>query len=238
MPKVMKPYYSRDRRKALRTAIKDNTVFAHSGDEHDELLTYIEDLAIHLSEQRPSNQAEALAYIIRTMGELVQEHAEDIYAPYGYADPFAPVAAAPAASPALPVWKFPVVNKPPTSGPGVFTGKFRDYSALKMFGYTVGKTAGWPRADRQAFLTQFMECALPPIVAATFGDEYGAPMSTERLRKTANVVASNASNRFRANPLLFALAIADWEDDLQFLKMKYYDGAGLKFQPWPTTRPS
>jgi hypothetical protein len=77
---------------------------------------------------------------------------------------------------------------------------------------------------------------LPPVVKATFGETFGAPMSTSRLRKVENIIASNAANRWRNDPETYRVAIQHWEDDLAFLKTKYYEGEGLKFQPWPSTR--
>ncbi|WP_157935829.1 hypothetical protein [Paracoccus zhejiangensis] len=105
-----------------------------------------------------------------------------------------------------------------------------------MFGYTVGKTDGWRPTERRRFLSNFIELQLPSIVEDTFGDEYGAPMTAQRLRKVANVIASNASNFYRNDPRRYENAISDWEDDLSFLKKEYYERAGMKFQPWPTTR--
>lgn len=34
-----------------------------------------------------------------------------------------------------------------------------------------------------------------------------------------------------AGPQSMRHAISDWEDDLQFLKTKYYEGHGLQFRP-------
>jgi hypothetical protein len=235
MRKVKTPYPSRERRKALRAAIKANTDFEHGGAQHDELLNYLEDIAIYLSELRPAEQAEVLAYVIRTMGEFVQEHAEDIYEPYGYVNPFAVAAPAP---PPTPLWAYPVIQTPPPGKGPMSGGDWPDYSALRMFGYTVGKLKGWPKTKRQAFLTAFIEMSLPPVVEATFPGQYGAPLSTQRLKKVANVIAGNATNFYRNDPKIYAVAIADYADDLLFLKQKYYDGAGLKFQPWPVIGPS
>lgn len=106
-----------------------------------------------------------------------------------------------------------------------------------MFGYTVGKTHGWSRAKRRAFLTDFIEMNLPSIVAKTFGDEYGRPLTSDRLRKVATVIATNASNFYRNDARKYEVAIADWEQDLLFLRDRYYEGMGLKFMPWPSTRP-
>ncbi len=70
----------------------------------------------------------------------------------------------------------------------------------------------------------------------TFDGEYGDPMTTTRLQKVANVIASNASNFLKNDPKRYHVAINEWEDDLEYLKEKYYEGAELKFHPWPTPR--
>ena len=133
-------------------------------------------------------------------------------------------------------WSWPVIEEPPVSSGSEFSAHFRQFSALKMFVYTVGKTNGWPTRDRMAFLDDFMTMDLPAVVESTFGDEYGTPLSVTRLRKVANVIAANANLRWRSDPERYAQAIADWEADLQHLHDEFYVGHGLQFQPWPDPR--
>jgi hypothetical protein len=133
-----------------------------------------------------------------------------------------------------PKWKWPVVNIGHSRGG--MEPDWREFSALKMFGYTVGKTAGWPKAKRQMFLTDFMDLDLPQIVEATFGNEYGKPLTTNRLRKVANLLATNCSNFMKNDEARYAVAISDYLEDLKFLKARYYEGHGLKFVPWPDPR--
>lgn len=128
-------------------------------------------------------------------------------------------------------WPWPIVNEQP--GNGEVSATFQQFSALKLFGYTVGKTAGWPREQRRQFLSDFMEQDLPVVVGHIFGNEYGEPMSSTRLRKVANVISNNCSLRLRNDSRKYRYAIEDWLDDLQFLREKYYDGLELKFLPWP-----
>lgn len=134
-----------------------------------------------------------------------------------------------------PIWNWPIVNTVPGNGRS-FDGAFRDFSALKMFGYTVGRTNGWPKQQRERFLDDFMRLELPKSVTDHFGDEYGSPMSTNRLRKIANTIASNCQLRYRNDPRKYRQAIFDWESDLNFLKQTFYDREGLKFIPWPDPR--
>lgn len=232
------------RMKDARLAVRSNKELAHDNEQYRVLKSFLTDMASNLADQRPEEFDDALGFVVRTMGFIVQEHAGHAYEPHGYENPFTSQRIAPPRSseaakptaPSKPLWRFPVVSLPDNAGSTGFGAEFRKYSALKMFGYTVGKTGGWPAKKRQGFLSDFMELELPPIVRATFGDEYGDPMSATRLRKVANLIAANATNFYRNNPVRFDDAISDWEDDLTYLRRVYYEGAGLKFQPWPTTR--
>ncbi|MDQ1902199.1 hypothetical protein RAH32_17390 [Paracoccus sp. WLY502] len=233
-----KVFYGKQRLKSARQAVRLNKEFTHKGENYDCLRDFLDDLVTTLVDQRPENIDAAKAYVIRTMGVLVQREADRAYLPFGYKNPFAPVvpvAPLPSKESVQPEWIWPVVNKPPSSSGNGLDGDgiFRAFSALKLFGYTVGKTEGWPQKRRQQFLSDFMEKRLPAIVASTFGDDYGTPLSSTRLRKVANVIASNASLRYLHDPYRYRDAIQDWESDLAFLKMKYYVGRGLQFQPWP-----
>lgn len=232
-------FYVKQRLKCARQSVRNSRDFAYKDEEYECLRDFFDDLITNLAEQRPDDPEAARAFVIRTIGVIVQREANASYKPFGYKNPLAPAPAAqPTATkpPEVPKWKWPVINDPSSYAGGPFTGTFRDFSALKLFGYTVGKTEGWPQSRRQQFLSDFMETRLPGIVEATFGDEYGAPMTTDRLRKVANVIASNASLRYRSDAQRYRFAIQDWEDDLAFLKSKYYVGRGLQFQPWPDPR--
>ncbi len=134
----------------------------------------------------------------------------------------------------IPTWPWPLVEtKDLSSSKSFLSGGFREQSALKFFGYTVGKTNGWPKKKRQEFLSDFIEMELPAIVEKTFPNEYGEPNSTTRLRAVACFLANIASLAIRRNPIANRYAVDDWTSDLNFLRVKYYEGRGLKFQPWP-----
>lgn len=236
-------FYLKARMKDARAAVRASKGFGHKDEHYLEIKNFLDDLARNLANQRPDDFDDAFAFIVRTMGVIAQQNADEAYKPHRYKNPFnaQPKAAPPAPpspppDPPKPMWTFPVINHPPKEGSNGFSADFRKYSALKMFGYTVGKTDGWPDSERRRFLSNFIELKLPPIVEATFGDEYGDPVSAQRLRKVANVIAANANNFYRNDPVRYEAAISDWEDDLMFLKREYYEGAGLKFQPWPSTR--
>lgn len=230
----------RRKMKEARSAMRRAKGYHHVGELGDQIEKFLDDIAHNLSEYRAKNveQDVALAFVLREMGYIAQDNAHWIYDDYGLPNPFEKPKAlsAPPIPPEPKTWAFPIVKIPEKDSKGGFSGNFRDFSALKMFGYQVGKTEGWPASKRREFLTQFMELDLPPQVVAIFGSEYGAKMSTNRLRKVANLLAQNASLRYRMDKRIYEHAIADWEDDLKFLKETYYEGAGLKFQPWPSSR--
>lgn len=125
------------------------------------------------------------------------------------------------------------LTHPPSSGDTSLNPTlWRNFYALKMYGYTVGKTNGWNQAKRESFLSDFIEMDLPALVALHFDNEYATPLSASWLFKVANVIASNANSFYRNAPKRYEFAIANWESDLAFLKRKYYEGKKLKFQPW------
>lgn len=230
---MSEPFYTKRRLTAVKELLRENPNLEHGSVADLELRTFLIDLAENIARQHDGDREAALHYVIRNMGVVVQKYAKAAYRPHGYTNPFAKVKKP---SPPAPKWTFPVVNQPPVYSSGHFEANFRQYSALKMFDYTVGKTNGWPAAKRQRFLSDFMELELPSKVEATFGDEYGGPLTTTRLRKVANVIASNASNFLKNDAIRYRVAIEEWEDDLAFLKEKYYEHAGLKFHPWPDPR--
>lgn len=225
------PLYVRRRLRELRTIIQNASELSHSGTEHQAVVALLDDLADDLARKSRTDYKKVYFFIIRCMGALAKRNAEEAYRQYGYINPFDEVISPSVSSP---TWRWPVVNHPPSFGhASPDPTQWRDFSALKMYGYTVGKTDGWPQKKREDFLSDFLEMDLPPQVALHFNDEYATPLSAGRLRKVANIIATNASNFYRNDPKRYAVAISDWETDLAFLKKKYYDGMGLKFQPWP-----
>lgn len=109
-----------------------------------------------------------------------------------------------------------------------------EVSGLGLFGYKVGKTQGWSQSKRQKFLSDFIELELPQIVSQRFGDKYGRPRSAKRLLAVANLIASLTRNAKRRNAHSMRYAIRDWEDDLAFLRARYYGGSGRRLR-WPET---
>ena len=135
-------------------------------------------------------------------------------------------------------WDWPIIDPLPAmpDGSTLDNSDFRNRSALAAFGYAVGKTRGWEPAKRHRFLNDFMRRQLPPGIEDEFGNEYGSPLTTTRLRKVAFHIASICGLAIRRDEHQMRFAIADWETDLEFLKTTFYEGEGLKFTPWPDPR--
>ena len=135
-------------------------------------------------------------------------------------------------------WPWPIINQEPhTNSYGTMSNRnFKERSALTAFGYAVGKTRGWATSKRHKFLNDFIRKQLPSGIEEEFGNEYGSPLSTTRLRKVANHLASICGLAIAKDEHQMRLAIDDWETDLEFLKTTFYEGEGLKFTPWPGPR--
>jgi hypothetical protein len=84
--------------------------------------------------------------------------------------------------------------------------------------------------NRQRFLRHFFTRPLPRAVGLLFGDAYGEPGSSQRLRKMAEVMAANCKNFKRNDRSRYAAAIHDYESDLEYLRLSFYAGLFL----WPS----
>ena len=133
-------------------------------------------------------------------------------------------------------WRWPI-TEPPEGVGGGFGAQFEhQISALKMLGYTVGKTEGLPDRERKEFLYTFFLRKLPGLVEKHFPGQYGGPGSEQRLRKMANVIASNTINFKLHDSAKFSYAIDDWEEHLAYLMKTFYDKGPHRF-PWPSNEP-
>jgi len=95
---------------------------------------------------------------------------------------------------------------------------------LRHFGYVVGEK-GKPRSSRQAILTRFFELrVVPNLVSPDEVLEWGNACSAARLKKMAYSIASFCRNAKRRRRAWMRRAVENWEDDLAWLKKKYYDG--------------
>jgi hypothetical protein len=162
----------------------------------------------------------------------------------------------------FPKWEPPLVSEPPPSKPykqGVLFWRIcgnPDYfywpstdatpgngridppdwpetGPLRRFGYAVG-VSGKPRSTRQTILTRFFELkAIPNLASPDEVLEWGDACSAARLKKMAYSIATFCRNAKRKRRALMRRAIENWEDDLAWLKKKYYDGCfDQKFNCW------
>lgn len=223
------------------------------GCELDPLIEEMYDIVINqVSARLGSSDVYTRGYLLRRMFKFVERNSEHAFDACGRRNPFRTRQTQPAPTatvgprrgqtaplPGKRVWRWPEVEAPPGrdsayKGDHIFE---RQRSALKLYGYTVG-TNGWSTRTRQEFLSDFMELELPSRVQDEYDGEYGAPMTAKRLKKVVDVIAANCRNFRRNNERRYSAAISDYEEDLKYLKEKYYNGSDMKFYPWPTTRPS
>ncbi|HRY24762.1 MAG: hypothetical protein H6852_08285 [Geminicoccaceae bacterium] len=130
-------------------------------------------------------------------------------------------------------WPWPITEPGPSKGgsPGIFE---HEHSGLWLCGYRTGKTKGLPDNERKLFLAYFFRQPLPPIVAQYHDDDYGAPGTEKRLRKMANLMAACCRNFKSRDRRKLRVAIAHYEEDLEFLRSNFYRPGMF---PWPPIEP-
>lgn len=117
----------------------------------------------------------------------------------------------------------------PTSGTGNGDGSgtfdnWNQQGMLKYLGYQVGATDGLKESARRHILDAVFSNALPPVNGPDYLSDWGPAASPSRLRRLAEEIARfarNAKNKRSAN---MDVAVSDWEDDLQYLRDRYYRG--------------
>lgn len=104
---------------------------------------------------------------------------------------------------------------------------------LAFLGYRVGTTQGVGDQVRRQILDAAFATVLPPVNDRQYLSEWAGKGSAARLRRLANEIARFARNAKRKRSANMESAIADWQDDLNYLYRQYYVG---KFGfGWPTT---
>lgn len=122
-------------------------------------------------------------------------------------------------------------------GRGVFApGWMREKGVLSEMGYHVGRTNGLGVNARRQILDEAYSSSVPYIDEDNMV-EWNSPRTPFRLKKMANVLAAMARNFKRRNDARFNDAIAEWESDLAYLKIRYYNGRYDRSFPWPNTWP-
>jgi hypothetical protein len=113
-------------------------------------------------------------------------------------------------------------TKAPKSKSGIDSGDWHMIGMLSYLGYRVGATNGVSAGVRHQILDLCFGAGLPPINGLEYVRSWGLPGTTIRLRKLANELASFARNGKRKRSANLSSAVADWEDDLNYLYERYY----------------
>jgi len=109
-----------------------------------------------------------------------------------------------------------------------------DVGMLGHMGYSVGRSGESLQRRRKILQEVFERERLPRVKSPEYVADWGDSMSAVRLHKIAEELASFARLRKRRRDSHnSAEAITDWEDDLKWLKDKFYTGR-FRFQ-WPST---
>ena len=108
-----------------------------------------------------------------------------------------------------------------------------DQGLLKFMGYAVGQKGAY-RNRRQQVLDYVFNEKVPKVQSNEYMAEWGEPKSTDRLKKLADSLATFARNARRRRSSDMDHAIAEWEEDLKYLKDTYYTDR-FRFD-WPEGR--
>lgn len=128
-------------------------------------------------------------------------------------------------------FRWPHTNSYP--GRGLFDPEWiHEKGVLSEMGYHVGRN-GLSETERRRILDDAYNFDVPFVDMETLV-EWNSPKTPFRLRKMANSLASFAKNaKRRRDADRLAQAIADWENDLAYLKIRYYDRQYDHEFPWP-----
>ena len=107
-----------------------------------------------------------------------------------------------------------------------------DESPIYRMGYVVGITNGLEVSERQKLLRKAFEEAIPEVGGDDYMAEWGTPITRVRLWRIAHHLAWLVRSR-RRNPVM-GYAVNDWENDLDWLKNKFYK-SWMKFS-WPNVQ--
>ncbi len=99
---------------------------------------------------------------------------------------------------------------------------WQEKGVLSFYGYHVGNTKGVSSQTRQTILEGVFNAVIPPVFDLPYLYQWGAPATPARLKKIAYTLASNARNFKRQKNSSYLDAIREWEEDLEFMKNKFY----------------
>lgn len=102
-------------------------------------------------------------------------------------------------------------------------GEWPETGVLRKMGYKVGKY-GLNEDERREILDKVFNVELIPGSDDTkeYIEEWGNLNSEKRIKKMANSIASFIRNKRRDESRDYSVAINEWEEDLKYLKKKYY----------------
>lgn len=132
--------------------------------------------------------------------------------------------------------RWPGTDPLPSPGSGTGDGEYGpDESPLSRLGYSTGKT-GKGRSERRKILRRAYRMALgdfPGDYPEEYIQEWGPAESGKRLKRIADHLAANCRN-FKSNRGGdYSTAIDQWEQDLKWLKQRYYVSTTYGFR-WPS----
>lgn len=116
-------------------------------------------------------------------------------------------------------WPETLVGKQTGSGSVVETAN--EVGVLRSMGYQVG-VHGLPSNERRRLLNLIFERELKLALPPAYLSEWGRPGTPTRLRKLAHTIAALTRNMKRRSA--DAPSIEEWEEDLAYLKQRFYIG--------------
>ena len=112
-------------------------------------------------------------------------------------------------------------------------GVFRyEVGMLKILGYTTGVRAP-SRSERWRTLDMAFLAPLPYAHDAEYTRSWGRPGSAERLHRIADSIAATTRNLKRSDAQLYDAAITQREEDLAYLRKRYYEPLYRSAFSWP-----
>jgi len=106
---------------------------------------------------------------------------------------------------------------------------------MKALGYEVGRSGIQDKKKRRQILKEIYEKEnLPSVKSRAYLSKWGSPHSCARLEKMANSIATFCRNAKRDEKKDKTVAIEHWEEDLEWIKTKFYRDH-CQFW-WPSTK--
>jgi hypothetical protein len=122
------------------------------------------------------------------------------------------------------------------TGSSILSADWPEEGILSFVGYRVGKTNPTrPKELRKLILEGIFLGEIPPIIPRNLLIDWGEPGTKKRLLKIANVLAALTRNAKRKRQADMSIAISHWEDDLEYLRRKFWlpNFSALGASAWP-----